>query len=58
MKMCEICDAVFNNETYIIEGDWVELDFKKRGNDVYIIACGDGCAEMKLNYCPECGKKL
>ena len=56
--MCEICEAVFNNETYIIEGDWVELDFKKRGNDVYIIAYGDGCAEMKLKYCPECGKKL
>ena len=28
-KKCEICEKLKNNETYKVEGSWVDLEIKK-----------------------------
>ena len=57
-KKCEICEKLKNNETYKVEGSWIDLEIKKLYGKIKIQAYGDGVAEMDMNYYPECGRKL
>ena len=58
IKKCKICKRLKNNEVYKIEGSWIDLEIKKIHEETKIQAYGDGIAEMSINYCPECGRKL
>lgn len=58
IKKCKICERLKNNEVYTVQGSWVDLEIKKIHGETKIQAYGDGIAEMNINYCPECGRKL
>lgn len=58
IKKCKICERLKNNEVYKVQGSWVDLEIKKIYGETKIQAYGDGVAEMNINYCPECGRKL
>jgi len=58
IKKCKICERLKNNEVYEIQGNWVNLAIEKIHGETKIRAYGDGIAEMNINYCPECGRKL
>lgn len=48
-----------NSKKYLVFGDWNTLAMRRDEDGEYsIVAIGDGEAEMKLNYCPRCGRKL
>lgn len=48
-----------NSKEYLVFGNWNTLAMRRDEDGEYsIVAIGDGEAEMKLNYCPRCGRKL
>ena len=48
-----------NSKEYLVFGNWNTLAMRRDEDGEYsIVAIGDGEAEMKLNYCPICGRKL
>ena len=58
IKKCKICERLKSTKVYTVQGSWVDLEIKKIHGETKIQACGDGIAEMNINYCPECGRKL
>lgn len=58
IKKCKICERLKSNKVYTVQGSWVDLDIYKIHGETKIQAYGDGIAEMNINYCPECGRKL
>lgn len=48
-----------NKQEYICHGNWTSLAIRRdRLGLYYIVALGDGEAEMDIKYCPICGRKL
>lgn len=58
IKKCKICERLKSNEVYTVQGSWVDLDIYKIHGETKIQACRGGIAEININYCPECGRKL
>lgn len=55
--MC-ICDLKVNEEKRICDGDWNTLYIERNEDGYSMIAIGEGCVYMKINYCPKCGRSL
>lgn len=55
--MC-ICDIEIGERKYICDGDFNSLCIRREIFCYYIEAKGDGSAEIKINYCPMCGRTL
>ena len=56
--MCKICEEVMKNGEYVVDGSWTRLKIEKYKGNFYISALGLGVANMKIECCPKCGKKL
>ena len=52
MAECKYC----NGEKLVIHGDYTDLVINTR--ERLISAWADGEANLKINYCPMCGRKL
>lgn len=52
MTECKYCDC----ETVVIRGDYTALVIN--AGERLISAWGDGEANLTINYCPVCGRKL
>ena len=55
--MC-ICDIEIGEKKYICDGEFNSLCIRREMFCYYIEAKGDGSAEIKINYCPICGRTL
>lgn len=56
-----ICRRIIDGSTeYLEKGDWNFIAMRKdfNGKDYYIKAISEGTTEMKINYCPICGRSL
>ena len=62
MNNCKCIDLEKKSARKLIQGFCVDLYLKRTKNDkYYITAMNDeryGVAEMRINYCPFCGRKL
>lgn len=59
MNNCKCIDLERGSERELVKGCFNYLYLKRnREDNYYIIAIADGVAEMKINYCPFCGRKL
>lgn len=66
MNECKICDGATTN--YRIErialahGDWTTLfadrEISPGVNSLKLLAYGDGVAEYRPHFCPECGRRV
>lgn len=52
MQDCKYC----TDEAITIHGDWTDLNVNAK--ERLISAWGDGEADLEINYCPVCGRKL
>ena len=66
MIKCKICDGATTNyrteRVLLANGDWTNL-FADREigpgvNSLKILAYGDGVAEYRPHFCPECGRRV
>lgn len=68
MNECKYCDLK-NYGTYVFDykivlhiqdGAWntLYMAYDKNRKEYSIMAVGDGSAEIKIDYCPFCGRKL
>ncbi len=56
---CDYCNIENNESKLIVLGNWNNLYIERdEYENFYISAKSDGIAEMRINYCPFCGKKL
>lgn len=53
-----ICNLTEGQEKLISNGSYVDLYAKRDKYGYWISAISDGRADMKINYCPICGRKL
>jgi hypothetical protein len=53
-----LCQLKDNEEKLITEGYWINLYIYKEYGEYFIKALSDGRADMKIDYCPKCGRKL
>ena len=71
MKKCEYCDIKNYQEEYSGNGIFVNrisegigsytfltMEYCKYDNTWSLVATGDDCDWVKINYCPFCGRKL
>ena len=54
-----ICELVKEGRPRkILKGDWISIYMTKEDGEYYMKVMVGENACMKLNYCPECGRKL
>lgn len=66
MNDCIICDGVTTNyrtkRITLAYGDWTNLfadrDIGPGVNRLKLLAYGDGVAEYRPKFCPECGRRV
>ena len=57
--MCICQELKLEEEKLISEGAWVDLFIYRDKHDYYYItAISDGRADIKIKYCPMCGRRL
>lgn len=54
--MCRFCEG--NKSIVLSNGLEITLDEDKLDLEYYFCRCGSFADELKINYCPMCGKKL
>ena len=57
--MC-VCERIREyNYEILTSGNWTDIEIDRRkGHGYYISSEGEECVEIKINYCPFCGRKL
>lgn len=56
-----ICNQIINSKykrQLIADGDWTALYMEYKDDKYKLSAYGEDVAELNINYCPICGKKL
>lgn len=53
-----LCDLNEGEEKLITKGSWVDLYIAKSYGEYWIKAISDGRADMRIDFCPKCGRKL
>ena len=66
MIECKICDGATTNyrteRVLLAKGDWTDLfadrEISPGVNSLKLLAYGDGVAEYRPHFCPECGRRV
>lgn len=58
MNQTCLCDLKEGQEKIISQGHWVNLYIAIEEGEYWIRAISDGRADLRIHYCPKCGRKL